>query len=457
MVFCSTIFLVAFLPPLLAFYFSSPRRLRNGVLVASSLLFYAWGEKQYVTLLAAMAVFNWAAGLWIVGVSDRRRRVALAVTLNVLVLAIFKYGNFLIGNINGLFGLQLSPLPVHLPAGVSFFTFQAISYVVDVARDDVSPEPSLTRYSLYSTLFPHLVAGPIVRYRDLSTQLGDRRITFDDFAEGVQRLIVGLGKKVLLADALRCVAGDIFALSATDRTTSAAWLGLLAFSLQIYFDFSGYSDMAIGLGRMFGFRFAENFNYPYAATSVAEFWRRWHMTLSSWLRDYVYIPLGGNRRHGIRNVFITFALCGLWHGAGWPFVVWGLWHGAMVAVERLAGRPFGRFGTIAVVAAGWVVFRTSSLAEAGKYFKALGGFGAGNVTASDFLNREIVIVLLAGFAASVPLGPWLHQLLVRPGQWKRLRTGVTVLAETAGSLLLAAVSVLSLAGGAYHPFLYFRF
>jgi alginate O-acetyltransferase complex protein AlgI len=340
---------------------------------------------------------------------------------------------------------------------VSFFTFQAISYVVDVAKSDVPAERSLTRYSLYATLFPHLVAGPIVRYRDLSNQLGDRRITFDDFAEGVRRFVIGLGKKVLLADTLRLVADDVFALNVLDRSTSAAWIGLIAFSLQIYFDFSGYSDMAIGLGRMFGFRFAENFRYPYAAASLTDFWRRWHMTLSSWLRDYVYIPLGGNRRRGLRNLFITFALCGLWHGAAWTFVVWGLWHGLMLAVERLTGRPLGRVGTWLAVGAGWVVFRTTSLGQAGAYFSALAGFGAGGVTAGDYLTRDVLLALLAGLVACAPVGAWLHAQSMLPGRWSSVRSSGFVAAEFAGALLILAGSCLTLAGGAYQPFLYFRF
>jgi alginate O-acetyltransferase complex protein AlgI len=457
MVFSSTVFLVVFLPPVLLAYFLCPRALRNGLLIATSLLFYTWGERQYVALLAATAVVNWLAGLWIARAADRRWRVAAAVTVNLLALGVFKYANFLIATLNVVSGFDVSPLPVHLPAGVSFFTFQAISYVVDVAKNDVPAERSLTRYSLYATLFPHLVAGPIVRYRDLSDQLGDRRITFDDFAEGVRRFVIGLGKKVLLADTLRLVADDVFALNVLDRTTSAAWIGLLAFSLQIYFDFSGYSDMAIGLGRMFGFHFAENFRYPYAAASLTDFWRRWHMTLSSWLRDYVYIPLGGNRRHGLRNLFITFALCGLWHGAAWTFVLWGLWHGLMLAFERVTGRPLGRVGTWLAVGLGWVVFRTTSLGQAGAFISALAGFGVGRVTAGDYLTRDVLLALLVGLAACVPLGPWLHQRVLLPGRWASLRSGGLAAAEFVGSLLVLAGSCLSLAGGTYQPFLYFRF
>jgi len=457
MVFSSTIFLVAFLPPVLAGYFLCPRAVRNGFLIAVSLLFYAWGEPRYVAILAATAGSNWAAGLWISRAPDRRWRVALVIVCNLAVLGVLKYANFLIASLNDLCGLHWPPLPVHLPPGISFFTFQAISYIVDVARHDVVAERSPTRYSLYATLFPHLVAGPIVRYRDLSTQLGDRRISFDDFADGVQRFICGLGKKVLLADTLRVVADDVFGLSVLDRTTSAAWLGLLAFSLQIYFDFSGYSDMAIGLGRMFGFRFAENFRYPYASRSLTDFWRRWHITLSSWMRDYVYIPLGGNRRLGLRNLFITFALCGLWHGAAWTFVIWGVWHGAMLAVERLTGRPLGRVGTCLAVAMGWVVFRAQSLSQTGEYLRALGGFGAGQVTAADYLNRAVVIALLARLVACMPIAAWMRERIARPGRWEDVRTATAALVGFVGAILIVAAAGMTLAAGTYQPFLYFRF
>jgi alginate O-acetyltransferase complex protein AlgI len=457
MVFSSTVFLVFFLPLALVAYGLCPRPARNALLIVASLFFYAWGEKHYVVLLAAMALGNWLAGIWIARAPTSRWRLTAAVISNLLVLGLFKYANFIIQSLNECFAWELQALPVHLPAGVSFFTFQAISYVVDVSRGDVPAESSLTRYSLYATLFPHLVAGPIVRYRDLSEQLGDRRIMIDDLAQGVQRLVIGLGKKVLLADTLRTVADDVFALSVADRTSSAAWLGLLAFSLQIYFDFSGYSDMAIGIGRLFGFRFAENFAHPYAARSLADFWRRWHITLSSWLRDYVYIPLGGNRRHGIRNLFITFALCGLWHGAAWTFVIWGLWHGLMLAVERWTGRPLSRPGTWLAVAIGWVLFRTTSIDHAGNYFAALAGFGAGAVTGVDYLTRDVVLALLVGLLAAMPLGPHLHDWLRQPGRWVGIRRAGVAAAEFAGAACILAASFLILAGGTHRPFLYFRF
>jgi alginate O-acetyltransferase complex protein AlgI len=232
---------------------------------------------------------------------------------------------------------------------------------------------------------------------------------------------------------------------------------LLAFSLQIYFDFSGYSDMAIGLGRMFGFRFAENFRYPYASRSLTDFWRRWHITLSSWMRDYVYIPLGGNRRLGLRNLFITFALCGLWHGAAWTFVIWGVWHGAMLAVERLTGRPLGRVGTCLAVAMGWVVFRAQSLSQTGEYLRALGGFGAGQVTAADYLNRAVVIALLAGLVACMPIAPWMRERIARPGRWEDVRTATAALVGFVGAILIVAAAGMTLAAGTYQPFLYFRF
>lgn len=450
MVFSSPVFLFAFLPLVLGAYWTCPRRARNFILIAASLVFYAWGEKQYLALLVLLALGNWAAGLWIARAPGSRWRIGLAVAANVLALAIFKYSSFVITNINDALGWSIPALPVHLPAGLSFVTFQAISYLIDIRRGHAPVESSPGRYSLYATLFPHLVAGPIVRYRDLAGQLHERVHTFDNLAAGVQRFIIGLGKKVLIADSLRTVADDVFQLSAADRGCAVAWLGLIAFSLQIYFDFSGYSDMAIGLGRMFGFRFAENFRYPYAARSLGDFWRRWHITLSSWLRDYVYIPLGGNRRRVTRNLIATFAICGLWHGAGWTFVAWGLWHGAMLALERTTGRSLGRAGVWLVVAAGWVLFRSPTLAAAGEYFEALSGLTNGNVGAVGYLNGEFLLAMAAGIFAAGPLAIRLRRL--RP----RMNLAGASL-ELAGSLAILVSSCLTLVGGTYQPFLYFRF
>ncbi|HTK74383.1 MAG TPA: MBOAT family O-acyltransferase, partial [Gemmataceae bacterium] len=340
-------------------------------------------------------------------------------------------------------------------------------------RDDVPVESSPTRYALYAALFPHLIAGPIVRYRDLADRLGDRIITPDGFAEGVRRFVIGLGKKVLLANTVATAADDIFGLPTAALGAGAAWLGLACYSLQIYFDFSGYSDMAIGLGKMFGFDFAENFRHPYAAASVTDFWRRWHMTLSSWLRDYVYIPLGGSRCSSGRvlvNLVIVFVLCGLWHGAAWTFLVWGLWHGAFLVAERLglgraleaAPRPLRHVYTLLAVMGGWVLFRADSFPHAAGYFAALVGGGAGHDPVWSYAGRAVWIALAVGCVASLPVGPWLGELGERRGvspTWprSRWREAGWAMAEFAGYSGLLFGSVLCLAAGTYNPFLYFRF
>jgi alginate O-acetyltransferase complex protein AlgI len=475
MVFSSTIFLVGFLPFVLAGYFLSPRRYRNAYLIGASLCFYVWGEREYGWVLPLSIVGNYLAGVWIARSRYPMRVLAAAVAANLLLLAAFKYANFLADNLNflllavGLRGVRLNP--VHLPCGISFFTFQAISYLVDVSRHDVPVERSPTRYALYAALFPHLIAGPIVRYRDLANRLGDRIITPDGFAEGVRRFVIGLGKKVLLANTVATAADDLFGLPPAVLGTGAAWLGLACYSLQIYFDFSGYSDMAIGLGKMFGFDFAENFRHPYAAASVTDFWRRWHITLSSWLRDYVYIPLGGSRCSPARvlgNLVIVFVLCGLWHGAAWTFLVWGLWHGAFLVAERVGlgralealPRPFRHAYTLLAVMGGWVLFRADSFPHAAGYFAALFGRGAGASPVWAYAGRDVWIALAVGCIACLPVGPWLGEQIERrrtSPAWGRWREASWAAAEFAGYSGMLFASVLCLAAGTYNPFLYFRF
>ncbi len=342
MLFHSPIFLCAFLPLVLLLAWGAGRRGRNGVLLLASLFFYAWGEGRMVAVLAASAVVHWA----LAGVVARRGTLAshLALAAGVVfdlgLLLLFKYAGWLLGEVPAL-ALALRPEgATGPPIGVSFFTFQALSYLVDVHRGVVPPQRSPFKFALYLSLFPQLIAGPIVRYADVATQIDGREVGLSRVADGFRRFITGLGKKVLLAGTLAPVTEEVFALSGDELTTSAAWLGLASYSLQIYLDFSGYSDMAIGLGRMLGFEFLENFLHPYASRSVTEFWRRWHVSLSSWFRDYLYIPLGGNRKGRVRtgvNLVAVFLLCGVWHGAAWTFVVWGAWHGALLVLERVGG------------------------------------------------------------------------------------------------------------------------
>lgn len=365
MVFSSPIFLFLFLPAVLAVYYLTPRAARNGALLAASLLFYAWGEVFHVAVMLASIAMNYAAGRWIARAAGRRRTVAVgaAVAANLLWLGWFKYAGFLGGIANDVFGLRWRRPDVHLPIGISFFTFQALSYVIDLGRGRAEPERSALRLALFISLFPQLIAGPIVRYVDIARDLVARRETLARFASGVRRFTVGLGKKMLIANVLAEPADRVFGLAPADLTAPLAWLGVAAYTAQIYFDFSGYSDMAIGLGRMFGFEFPENFRHPYAARSITEFWRRWHITLSTWFRDSLYVPLGGNRRGSARtalNLLAVFLLCGLWHGAAWNFVVWGLYHGALLGLERPwrgrrapgAAAPLRHAYTLLAVAAG---------------------------------------------------------------------------------------------------------
>jgi alginate O-acetyltransferase complex protein AlgI len=477
MVFASPIFLFLFLPLTLAAYFVLPRSWRNGVLLVASLGFYAWGEAPYLLLVLASVAFNYVLGTAISGAasaSRRRQWLALAITGNLGVLAVFKYANFAVANVNALAPvLAITPLAVAaipLPLGISFFTFHAISYVVDVYKRNADAERNLPRFALYILLFPQLIAGPIIRWRDIAAQLRTRDQRLADFSYGARRFVLGLGKKVLIANPLGLTADRIFALSAADLTTPLAWLGIVCYTLQIYFDFSGYSDMAIGLMRMFGFRILENFNYPYIARSVREFWRRWHISLSNWFRDYLYIPLGGNRRGERRayaNLVLVFALCGLWHGASWPFVLWGAWHGLFLVAERAgAERMLARLGplahlyTLLAVMGGWVLFRCETLTQAGHYYAALAGFADGDPLRHplvEFLNPQVAVTLVIGvlFAAPVArrIGRWRDRVAAQSGLIGR---GALV-ADVGWTTLVYVAACAVLAASTYNPFIYFRF
>jgi alginate O-acetyltransferase complex protein AlgI len=470
MVFSSPIFLFAFLPLVLAAYFVSPHHSRNLLLLTASLLFFAWGEPVYAWVLPISLAGNYLAGLAIDGAKTERRRgclLGVAITCNLGLLVAFKYAHFIAENLNPLVSwLGLRPFrlaPVHLPLGVSFFTFQGIAYIVDVARGHVPAERNPILFGVTGAMFAHLVAGPIVRYRDIVGQLGDRRVPLDEFAAGVRRIVVGLAKKVLLANTLAVAADQAFRRPPAEVGLGAAWLGLVCYALQIYFDFSGYSDMAIGLGRLFGFTFPENFRHPYVASSLTEFWRRWHITLSTWFRDYVYIPLGGSRRGRWRvllNLLLVFTLCGLWHGAAWTFLLWGLWHGAFLIAERIGGggtiwlrhAVTRHVWTILAVLGGWVFFRAESVGQACGYFAALAGAGHG-LRVTDILGRDVALALLVGIPACLPLAVWIRGLWSTRPRWDWLLATADV-AACAGLLFAAAVNLI---GGGYNPFLYFRF
>ncbi len=470
MVFSSPIFLFVFLPLVLAVYHASPWPLRNVVLLVASLVFYAWGETVFVAGMLASIAMNWAFGLWVGRAEGRRRRraVAVAVAANLLLLGWFKYADFVVANLRAIRpGTWPNWGGVHLPIGISFFTFQALSYVLDVARGGAAPERNPLRLGLFISLFPQLIAGPIVRYLDIAHDLVARRETWERFVAGVQRFTVGLGKKILIANVLAGPADQVFSLAAGELSAPVAWLGLAAYMGQIYFDFSGYSDMAVGLGRMFGFELPENFRHPYAAASVTEFWRRWHITLSTWFRDYLYIPLGGNRRGPVRtavNLLTVFVLCGLWHGAAWNFVVWGLYHGALLALERpwreirrpAAARALGHAWMLVAVAAGWVIFRADSLSHAGRFFAALAGGNGGAATVAALATP---IVWLALAAAALGSFPWWRTLADRLAHRPAGRS-LQLAAAWARVPAHAAVWLLCwmrLAAATHNPFIYFRF
>ena len=484
MVFSSIFFLFLFFPAVLLLYFSVGIRFRNLILLLASLFFYAWGEVGYVLLMLFSIAVNWLFGLLIDGSRTAPQKcrllLALGVTLNLLPLAFFKYGNFVADNLNALAaGFSLGSVDIgriHLPIGISFFTFQAISYIVDVYRSTAEVQRRPVNLALYISLFPQLIAGPIVRYHDVARQIVSRRVTLDDFQSGVYRFVTGLGKKVLIANNIGAVADHIYSLPVEGLPAGQLWLGMLTYSLQIYYDFSAYSDMAIGLGRMFGFHFLENFNYPYCSRSIQEFWRRWHISLSSWFRDYLYIPLGGNRKGTGRmyfNLVTVFFLCGLWHGASWTFVVWGLYHGLFLVLERtFLGRLIDRLPlllrhlyALLVVMVGWVFFRAETLEQALEYLSGLTNFSASPYLDAKLfatMNTEFFMALGFGMIFSYPIMPRIvsayRGMKDKAGLRKQL---VLDGAATAGALAMMTFIMVygsaQLISGSHNPFLYFRF
>jgi len=482
MLFSESTFLFFFLPAVLLFYFGLGPRFRDLVLLGFSLLFYAWGEHGYLLVLVASIVLNWRCALAVAAAGApraRKRLLILAIAGNLLLLVGFKYTNFLVDNLNALLGgLSLAPLrvgKVHLPIGISFFAFQGMSYVIDVYRGTCPPQPSLIKMAMYKSFFPQLIAGPIVRYVDVKAQIESRSVGLDDMAEGIQRFILGLGKKMIIANIVARPTDQIFALPAGQLNGALAWIAVVGYALQIYFDFSAYSDMAIGLGRMFGFRFLENFNYPYVATSITDFWRRWHISLSSWFRDYLYIPLGGNRvsttrRYG--NLLIVFTLCGLWHGASWNFVIWGLFHGTFLVLERLAGVKAGAAAAtvprrvlqhayvVVVILIGWVFFRADTLGSALSILGAMAGFAHPTTAVPGvrmFVDSSVVIAAVLGIAGSGPLLPFLARRLAPAADSGRDPHPAVQLARLLGLVGVLVSSVALIAAGSYSPFIYFRF
>lgn len=483
MVFDSITFIFFFLPIFLSLYFLTPKRYRNTFLIGASLIFYAWDRVMYVIVLLLYMISNYYFGVLIekykfstAGTASRKAKTTFAVSLafNLGILIIFKYFNFIVANINSFIeftGFSLDNPKIHPPIGISFFAFMAVSYVVDVYRRDVKAQKNIITFSMYESLFPKLLAGPIVRYRDIEPHVSERSVTLDMFSGGAQRFILGLGKKVLIANNVAIVADQIFSMPVAQLSFSLSWLGAICYTLQIYFDFSGYSDMAIGLGKMLGFDFMENFNYPYISKSIREFWRRWHISLSTWLRDYLYIPLGGNRKGTERtyiNLLIVFFLCGLWHGANWTFVIWGLWHGLFLAMERTrfgktigSNKSVGLIYTLMVVLIGWVFFRSDTLAYAISYLRAMMGLGEGVHSASMFLDLKTILAILLGVVGSTPITEkikaHLHRAEASGTLFSRTFARSSAILSLAYVYSVFALSVIFISISTYKPFIYFQF
>jgi len=479
MVFSSYTFLFAFLPLTLLAYVLCPPRLRNWVALGTSLFFYAWGAPKFVFVLIGGCAVDFALGRWLPpGAAPRRRRAALVVSLglNVATLAWFKYANFAVESVNALLAAAgwgaVAWTQVALPIGISFFTFQRMSYLVDVHRGLTAPARGFHDYLLYVVLFPQLVAGPIVRYHDVAEQIRGRIHDPGRFLDGIWRFGLGLGKKVLVANVMGAVADRVFAMPAAGLPASVAWAGVVCYAFQIYFDFSGYSDMAIGLGRMLGFEFLENFDRPYTSRTITEFWRRWHISLSNWMREYLYVPLGGNRVgpvRGMANLWIVFLVSGLWHGAAWNFVVWGAYHGLWLSLEKIAGRErLGRVprwigvpATFVLVCVSWVLFRAESLAAAGRYLACMFdvrrlGLVPPPVAWPELLPHEACAVLaVAAAVCFVPAAfpAWTARLDARAAQ-----AGPALRAlRFAAAMLLLFLSTAAIVASDFNPFIYFRF
>ncbi len=466
MVFSSTIFLCVYLPLVLLGYYICPKKGRNLFLLIASLVFYAWGEPKYVFLMIFSILVNYIFGRLMDKHRENKKRLKLMLVLSVVIdiglLSVFKYTDFIITNVNAIFGANFDLLNIALPIGISFYTFQAMSYTIDVYRNDVRVQKNLIDFGMYITMFPQLIAGPIVRYADVQDQLADRSVTTADFSEGIMRFVVGLGKKVLLANQMGAVWSEIYALGG-DVSALMAWTGAIAYTFQIYFDFSGYSDMAIGLGRMFGFKFPENFRYPYQSVSITDFWRRWHITLSTWFKEYLYIPLGGNRRGLARqalNLLIVWSLTGFWHGAGWNFVLWGLYYFVILFIEKLfllkaldkLPKFFRHVYALLLIIIGWVIFASDDVSVLlpflGSMFGANGAVGGMDVY--TLLTKAALLVICCIASTELP-----KKLFLSAAGAMNEKAAFTL--KSVLTIALLALSMILLIGDSYNPFLYFRF
>lgn len=466
MLFSSIPFLYYFLPIVMLLYFAVPKCAKNGVLLVASLVFYAWGEPKYVILMIASIIIGYISGLLIATFHDTKWKklfLTASVIINLGFLAYFKYADFFVENFNALTGLSVPLLKIALPIGISFYTFQILSYTVDVYRGDVPAQKNIINLAAYVAMFPQLIAGPIVRYADIAKELNHRTHSLENFALGSRRFVIGLAKKILIANTLGELC-DIFRAS-DEKAVLFYWLYAVAFGLHIYFDFSGYSDMAIGLGRIFGFTFLENFNYPYISKSITEFWRRWHMSLGSWFRDYVYIPLGGNRVPKWRwflNIFVVWMLTGFWHGAAWNFIVWGLFFAVLLVIEKLwllkhleKAKGWNHVYVVFLVLISFVIFNATDMAEAFSYIGGMFGAGGAPIASTEFVYylKSYGVTLLLAIIGATPL----VKILVNRLAAKEATQKIVNLLEPVVLVILLIVMTAYLVDGSFNPFLYFRF
>ncbi len=475
MIFSSLVFMCVFLPIVCILYWAAPSlKLKNALLILASLLFYAYGEPVYVGLLILSSLLNYFCALGIDKYKEKKKPIMIvAIAVNLGVLAVFKYTGFLISTCNGAFGTDV-PIPeIVMPIGISFFTFQALSYVVDVYYDKVKAEKSYWVVLLYISFFPQLIAGPIIKFRDIGEQIRERHHDLKECVHGVRRFVGGLGKKILIANTMGLVADTVFSASLTEVNALTAWLGAIAYMMQIYYDFSGYSDMAIGLGKLFGFQIKENFMYPYGVVSIKDFWRRWHMSLSGWFKEYLYIPLGGNRKGRVRtavNKMIVFFFTGLWHGANWTFVIWGLYHGAFLFLEefvpaiRKLPKVLGHIYSVLVVCVGFVIFRADTLMQGLIMIKKMFTDFAMRPEAVSLTVAQltpwflcILIVAVIGAAPIRPVADCIRSHIYHPEmqqdvKWQWVQRALNIMAVVG-----LAWCIIRLSGGTYNPFIYFRF
>lgn len=485
MVFSSVLFLFYFFPLVLALYYTAPLKLRNLLLFISSLFFYAWGEPIYIVLMLLTITLGYFSGLildkYLKNEKTVKAKIVLILTIvvDLGILGFFKYGDFVINNINSIFSTSIPPLNLPLPIGISFYTFQTMSYTIDLFRGDTKVQKNYISFGTYVALFPQLIAGPIVRFKTVAEELDTRKENLDDFTSGIQRFILGLGKKVLLANNIGMLWDSISKSGVENLPVLTAWIGILAYTFQIYFDFSGYSDMAIGLGRMFGFHFLENFNYPYISKSITEFWRRWHISLSTWFKEYVYIPLGGNRKGKLmqfRNIAVVWLLTGLWHGASWNFIAWGVYFGIILMIEKLfllkylekAPKIICHIYTMFLVIISWGLFAFNNFTEAFNYIKAMFG-GYGNIlynTESLYILTTNIIMFIILILASTPLPKIIADKLMNIGNKTNIKaesqsaTDGSTIFFIAKQVFLVGVLVIAIAymvDASYNPFLYFKF